>query len=390
MNTRADNFLEMIRSSRRGKLKIYLGYCAGVGKTTQMLKEACRLRDIEHMDVVIGLLETHGRKETAECIGNLEMVPRREIVHRGIKITEMDVPAIIRRNPQVVLVDELAHTNAPGSRNAKRYQDVEDILDAGIHVISTLNVQHLESLYEIVEKSTGVKVKERIPDWVVTGADEVVNVDVSVADLQQRIRTGRVYPEERIDSALANFFKDSNLQQLRELTLRELAAQLDTRFREKTVPEGKEEAVSPDQVMVCMSSRSPNADALLRYASRIAGRLSRNWYVLYVQTSRESAVRIDAATQRHLNNTLELARQLGATIFTYKSDDIVQTILQFAKEHQVGHIIMGPSGRPVPFLQRLCGKRSLLERLTEQNYDFKIVVMEHQSPDHGSSRGLPA
>ena len=299
MNTRADNFLEMIRSSRRGKLKIYLGYCAGVGKTTQMLKEACRLRDIEHMDVVIGLLETHGRKETAECIGNLEMIPRREIVHRGIKITEMDVPAIIRRNPQVVLVDELAHTNAPGSRNAKRYQDVEDILDAGIHVISTLNVQHLESLYEIVEKSTGVKVKERIPDWVVTGADEVVNVDVSVADLQQRIRTGRVYPEERIDSALANFFKDSNLQQLRELTLRELAAQLDTRFREKTVPEGKEEAVSPDQVMVCMSSRSPNADALLRYASRIAGRLSRNWYVLYVQTSRESAVRIDAATQRH-------------------------------------------------------------------------------------------
>lgn len=224
MNTRADNFLEMIRSSRRGKLKIYLGYCAGVGKTTQMLKEACRLRDIEHMDVVIGLLETHGRKETAECIGNLEMIPRREIVHRGIKITEMDVPAIIRRNPQVVLVDELAHTNAPGSRNAKRYQDVEDILDAGIHVISTLNVQHLESLYEIVEKSTGVKVKERIPDWVVTGADEVVNVDVSVADLQQRIRTGRVYPEERIDSALANFFKDSNLQQLRELTLRELAA----------------------------------------------------------------------------------------------------------------------------------------------------------------------
>ena len=390
MNTRADNFLEMIRSSRRGKLKIYLGYCAGVGKTTQMLKEACRLRDIEHMDVVIGLLETHGRKETAECIGNLEMIPRREIVHRGIKITEMDVPAIIRRNPQVVLVDELAHTNAPGSRNAKRYQDVEDILDAGIHVISTLNVQHLESLYEIVEKSTGVKVKERIPDWVVTGADEVVNVDVSVADLQQRIRTGRVYPEERIDSALANFFKDSNLQQLRELTLRELAAQLDTRFREKTVPEGKEEAVSPDQVMVCMSSRSPNADALLRYASRIAGRLSRNWYVLYVQTSRESAVRIDAATQRHLNNTLELARQLGATIVTYKSDDIVQTILQFAKEHRVGHIIMGPSGRPVPFLQRLCGKRSLLERLTEQNYDFKIVVMEHQSPDHGSSLGLPA
>ena len=382
MNTRADNFLEMIRSSRRGKLKIYLGYCAGVGKTTQMLKEADRLKAIEHMDVVIGLLETHGRKETAECVGDLEIIPRREIIHHGIKITEMDVPAIIRRKPQVVLIDELAHTNAPGSKNVKRYQDVEDILDAGIHVISTLNVQHLESLYEIVEKSTGVKVKERIPDWVVTGADEVVNVDVSVADLQQRIRTGRVYPEERIDSALANFFKDSNLQQLRELTLRELAAQLDTRFREKVPAEGSEDSVNPDQVMVCMSSRSPNADALLRYASRLAGRLNRNWYVLYVQTSRESAVRIDAATQRHLNNTLELARQLGGTIFTYKSDDIVQAILQFAKEHRVGHIIVGPSGRRVPFLQRLFGKQSLLERLTEQNYDFKIVVTEHQSAGH--------
>lgn len=178
---------------------------------------------------------------------------------------------------------------------------------------------------------------------------------------------------------LANFFKDSNLQQLRELTLRELAAQLDTRFREKIPAEGSEESVNPDQVMVCMSSRSPNADALLRYASRIAGRLNRNWYVLYVQTSKESAVRIDAATQRHLNNTLELARQLGGTIFTYKSDDIVQAILQFAKEHRVGHIIMGPSDRRIPFWQRLFGKQSLLERLTEENYDFKIVVTEHQS-----------
>lgn len=378
MNNRADNFLEMIRSSQRGKLKIYLGYCAGVGKTMQMLKEARRLKEIEHMDVVIGLLETHGRQETADCVGDLEMIPRREILHHGFSISEMDVSAIIKRKPQVVLVDELAHTNAPGSKNNKRYQDVIDILEAGIHVVSTLNIQHLESLYEIVEKSTGVKVKERIPDWVVTGADEVVNVDVSVNDLQQRIRTGRVYPKERIDSALENFFKDSNLQQLRELTLRELAAQLDTRFREKITIEGIDESISPDQVMVCLSSRSPNASALLRYASRIAGRLNRNWYVLYVQTSKESAVRIDAATQRCLSNTLEFARQLGGTVFTYKSDEIVETILQFAKEHRVGHIIVGPSARPVPFFQRLLGKRSLLERLTEQNSAFKIVVMEHQ------------
>ena len=245
-------------------------------------------------------------------------------------------------------------------------------------MISTLNIQHLESLYEIVEQATGIKVKERIPDWVVTGADEVVNVDVSVDDLQQRIRTGRVYPEERIENALANFFRDSNLQQLRELTLRELAAQLDTRYRERVENEELDDNVSPDQVMVCMSSRSPNTDALLRYGSRLAGRLNRNWYVLYVQTSRESATQIDAATQRHLNNTLELARQVGATVFTYQSDDIVKTILQFAREHRVGHIIIGPSGCRLPFWKRLLGKTTLLEQLSLENHDFKLIVTENR------------
>ena len=379
---RADRFLRLIRNSRRGRLKIYLGYCAGVGKTTQMLKEAQRLKHSEGVDVAVGLLETHGRAETAACLGDLEVIPCRVMRHRNIEIAEMDVPAILARRPQVVLVDELAHTNVPGSKHEKRYQDVEEILDAGIHVISTLNIQHLESLYEIVEKSTGVKVRERIPDWVVTGADEVVNVDVSVDDLRERIRTGRVYPAERIGSALDNFFRAGNLQQLRELTLRELAAQLDTRYREKNEAGGDSgDSVSPDQVMLCMSSLSPNADALLRYGSRLAGRLNRNWYVLYVQTSRESALRIDAATQRRLADTLELARQVGAKVFTYQGDDVVKTILQFAREHRVGHIIMGPSGRRIPFWRRLFGETSLLERLTVSNYDFKIVVTEKRRPE---------
>ncbi len=379
---RADRFLRLIRNSRRGRLKIYLGYCAGVGKTPQMLKAAQRLKHSEGVDVAVGLLETHGRAETAACLGDLEVIPCRVMRHRNIEIAEMDVPAILARRPQVVLVDELAHTNVPGSKHEKRYQDVEEILDAGIHVISTLNIQHLESLYEIVEKSTGVKVRERIPDWVVTGADEVVNVDVSVDDLRERIRTGRVYPAERIGSALDNFFRAGNLQQLRELTLRELAAQLDTRYREKNEAGGDSgDSVSPDQVMVCMSSLSPNADALLRYGSRLAGRLNRNWYVLYVQTSRESALRIDAATQRRLADTLELARQVGAKVFTYQGDDVVKTILQFAREHRVGHIIMGPSGRRIPFWRRLFGETSLLERLTVSNYDFKIVVTEKRRPE---------
>lgn len=379
---RADRFLRLIRNSRRGRLKIYLGYCAGVGKTTQMLKEALRLKHSEGVDVAVGLLETHGRAETAACLGDLEVIPCRLMRHRNIEIAEMDVPAILARRPQVVLVDELAHTNVPGSKHEKRYQDVEEILDAGIHVISTLNIQHLESLYEIVEKSTGVKVRERIPDWVVTGADEVINVDVSVDDLRERIRTGRVYPAERVENALDNFFRPGNLQQLRELTLRELAAQLDTRYREKSEAGGDSaDSVSPDQVMVCMSSLSPNADALLRYGSRLAGRLNRNWYVLYVQTSRESALRVDAATQRRLADTLELARQVGAKVFTYQGDDVVKTILQFAREHRVGHIIMGPTGRRIPFWRRLFGETSLLERLTVSNYDFKIVVTEKRRPE---------
>jgi Osmosensitive K+ channel histidine kinase len=377
LNDTPDKFLSMIRSSRRGRHKIYLGYCAGVGKTMQMLKEALRLRDVEKLDVVIGLLETHGRVETAACKEDLEEVPRRKIVYRNMEITEMDVPAILRRHPQVVLVDELAHTNAPGSKNSKRYQDVEELLEAGIHVISTLNVQHLESLYEIVEKNTGTRVKERIPDWVVTRADEVVNVDVSTTDLRERIRSGRVYPRERIDAALENFFQDDNLQQLRELSLRELAAQLDLKFREKKDPEELEESTNLDQVLVCLSSRSPNADALLRYGSRLAGRLNRNWYALYVQTSNETATRIDAETQRRLGNTLELARQVGATVFTFKSDDIVGTILQFAREHRVGHIVIGPSARKLSWLDRLRGKSTLLEQLTLANRDFKIVVTEN-------------
>lgn len=368
----------MIRNARRGRHKIYLGYCAGVGKTCQMLKEALRLRDVEKLDVVIGILETHGRSETAACRGDLEAVPRRKILYRKIEITEMDVPAILARRPQVVLVDELAHINVPGSKHLKRYQDVEELLDAGIHVISTLNVQHLESLYEIVEKNTGVKVKERIPDWVVTRADEVVNVDVSTADLRERIRSGRVYAADRIDAALANFFQDSNLQQLRELTLRELAAQLDLKFREKTGSVEREDSANPDQVLICLSSHSPNADALLRYGSRLAGRLNRNWYALYVQTSKESAIRINAETQRRLANTLELARQVGATVFTFKSDNIVETILQFAREHRVGHIVIGPSARKLSWLDRLLGKSTLLEQLTLANRDFKIVVTENR------------
>jgi two-component system, OmpR family, sensor histidine kinase KdpD len=374
-NHRADSFLHLIRRSRRGKLKIYLGYCAGVGKTYQMLLEARHLKE-DGIDVAIGLVETHGRKETDALLEGLEIIPRRQIVYHGIDIHEMDLEAILVRRPGVVLVDELAHTNAPDSKYAKRYQDVEEILSAGIHVISTLNIQHLESLYETVERATGVKVRERIPDRVVAEADQMVSVDITTEDLRRRLKEGKVYVKDNVEIALKSFFKPANLEQLRELTLRELASQIDSRRRD-LAPE--ETSISPDQVMVCLSSRGPNSEALLRYGSRLAGRLNRNWYAVYVQTSSETPTAIDAETQRLLSNTLTLAQQLGATVFTYRGDDIVKTILQFAREYRVGHIVIGAPGKKLAFWRRLRGEVSIVERLMLESQDMTIVVLDTRS-----------
>jgi two-component system, OmpR family, sensor histidine kinase KdpD len=275
---RAESFLQIIRRAERGRLKIYLGYSPGVGKTYQMLQEAHRLT-IDGANLVVGFAETHGRPETAKLLEDLEIIPRRKVEYHGVIMEEMDLDAILQRKPQIVLVDELAHTNLPGSKNTKRYQDVQDLLAAGIHVISTLNLQHLESLYNTVEKLIGVKVTERLPDSVLAEADQVVNVDLTPEDLQQRLKAGKVYQQNRVATALDNFFTAANLEQLRELTLREVASQIDIKRRETLQQERHQ---SPDQVMVCLSSRGPNSGTLLRFASRLAGRLNRNWYAVYV------------------------------------------------------------------------------------------------------------
>ncbi|MEI6757987.1 MAG: PTS sugar transporter subunit IIA [Chlorobium sp.] len=376
MNTmeisRADSFLRLIQQSQQGKLKIYVGYCAGVGKTWQMLQEARRLKE-NGIDVVVGLVETHERKETEALLSGLDIMARKSLLYRGIEITEMDCDAILQRRPAVVLVDELAHTNVPGSRNAKRYEDIEEILAAGIHVISTLNIQHIESLYETVEHATGVKVKERVPDRILALADQLVNVDITTDDLRQRLSEGKVYVPGRTEAALSNFFRPENLEQLRELTLRELAAQLDSKRRNQLTDES---ASNPDQLMVCLSSKTRNCETILRYASRIAGRLNRNWYAVYVQTLSDSPTNIDARVQRMLSNTLALAQQLGATVFTYKGDDVVKTILQFASEYRVGHIIIGNSGRKLPFWQRIQGKQTIVERLISQCRGISVIVLD--------------
>ena len=375
---RADAFLQMIRRAQRGRLKVYLGYSAGVGKTYRMLEEGHRLKD-EGIDVVIGLLETHGRADVAELADGLEVVPRRNQDYHGIAVEEMDVDAVLARKPQVALIDELAHTNIPGSRNRKRYEDVQDILSAGIHVISTLNVQHLESLYHIVENAVGVKVRERIPDSILAEADEIVDVDLATADLRQRLEEGKIYPAERIETAMANFFTPSNLEKLRELTLRELASQIDLRRREA---QGVEAGAFTDQVMVCLSSRGPNSERLLRYGSRLAGRFNRNWYAVYVQTPSEEATVIDAQIQRYLSETLTLAKTLGALVFTYKGEDIADTLLRFAKEYRVGHIVVGRA-RPKPFWRRLGRNRNVVEDLIRNARGITVIVLD-------TSEELPA
>lgn len=337
-----------------------------------MLQEAGRMKEND-IDVVAGIVETHGRKETEALLSGLEIIPRKSMVYRGIEITEMDIDAILRRQPSVVLVDELAHTNVPGSQNAKRYEDVEEILAAGIHVISTLNIQHLESLYETVEQATGIKVRERVPDRILAMADQLVNVDCTTDDLRQRLSDGKVYIAERTETALANFFRSENLEQLRELSLRELASQIDSRRRNQPVEDSQ---TNPDQLMVCLSSKSRNCETILRYASRIAGRLNRNWYAVYVRTFAENPAVIDPAVQRMLSNTLTLAQNLGATVFTYKGDDVVKTILQFAHEYRVGHIIIGNSGRQLSLWQRIQGRKTIVERLIGECRGISVIVLD--------------
>jgi two-component system sensor histidine kinase KdpD len=366
-----ESFLNLIHRSRRGRLKVYLGYGPGVGKTYQMLLEGHRL-NLQEIDVVVGFVETHGRADTESLCLGLPVIPPREVVYRGVRLRELDLEAVLKRKPEVVLIDELAHTNVPGSPNTKRYQDVLEVLAAGIHVITTLNVQHLESLYDTVERLIGVKVKERLPDWVIADADQIVNVDLSTEDLRKRLEEGRVYAQERVASALDHFFRKSNLEQLRELTMREIASAIERKSR---IAAGEEQVQAPDQVVVCLSSGSPDAAALLRFGSRLAGKLNRNWYALYVQTPHEDPGRLDAETRRRLTEALALAQQLGAMVFTFKGEDIADTILRFAREYHVGHLVVGRPGE-LPAWQRLLGRRTPVERLIAGANGMAVVVVD--------------
>ena len=365
-----EQFLTLIRRQERGRLKVYLGSAAGVGKTYAMLREGHRLKH-QGVNVAIGLVETHGRSETEEQIRDLQQIPTRTIEYRGVVLHEMDVNAIVTRRPTVCLVDELAHTNAPGSRHSKRYQDVEDLLRAGIHVITTVNVQHLESLYDEIERSTGVKVKERLPDRVLAEADQIVNIDISTEDLLERLRTGKIYPPERAERALENFFTTQKLVRLRELTLTEMAHLIDHRNRRSEADQAPVSAT--DRVMVGLSSRAPNAQALLRKAARLADRLNAPWYAVYIQTPAEDLTRVNASTQRVLGKNLELAQQLGGVPMSFKGRDVVGTIAAFAREYGIKVIVMGKSQQP--WYRRILG-RSIVERLLQESQGTDIMIVD--------------
>jgi two-component system sensor histidine kinase KdpD len=379
--TRADDFLELVERGKRGRLKLYIGFAAGVGKTYRMLQEAHALKD-RGVDIVVGFVETHGRVETEALVKGLEVVPRRGIEYRGVTVEEMSLNNILKRKPAVAIVDELAHTNVPGSRNRKRYQDVLELLDAGINVIGAFNVQHLESLKDVVERVTGVAIRETLPDSFLKQADQVVNLDLAVEDLQERLRAGKIYGADKVGSALANFFKDANLAHLRELALREVAESVERSSARRppsaAAGEADPSAVAGSRVMVCLSSASPRGAILVRKGSRLAGRLNTDWFVVFVETPSEAPDRIDAEAQRHLMTHTDLARELGAEVVRLRSSEPVDAILEFARSHGVGHVVVGRSYQSS--WKQLLG-RTLPMRLVREGsgLDVHVVSTEEEA-----------
>jgi two-component system sensor histidine kinase KdpD len=377
-SNRADDFLAIVERAQRGRLKLYIGFAAGVGKTYRMLEEAHALRQ-RGVDVVLGFIETHGRADTAALVRDLEVVPRKRIEYRGVAIEEMDLDAILARKPKVAVVDELAHTNVPGSRHRKRYQDVIALLDAGISVIGAFNIQHLESLNDLVARTARVAIRETIPDSFLKQADQVVSLDLSVEDLLERLQAGKVYPKEKIPWALEHFFQGENLSTLRELALREVAESLERSAAARVVPGSTPRLKAGQRVMVCLSSYPPHAATLLRRGSRMAGRLSTDWFVVYVETPGEAPHLIDAEIQRHLHENIELARELGAEFVRLQSNDPTDALLDFARSHGVGHILIGRSHQS--WWRQMLG-RSVPTRLVREaeGFDLHIVSFVEEEP----------
>ena len=370
----AEEMLERVRrqagAGARGRLRIHLGMAPGVGKTYAMLMEGRRRKE-RGTDVVIGYVETYGRPLTEQAIGDLEVLPRKKIEYKGVTLQEMDTDAVIRRNPQVALVDEMAHTNAPGSKHEKRWQDVHELLDHGITIVSTVNIQHLESLADIVETITGAPVRERIPDWVVDQADEIELVDMSPHALRQRIRHGNVYPQERVEQALRSFFREGNLNALRELALRRVATTVEEDL-EEYMRQHQIEAAWPagERVMACVDAR-PDAQRVLRRAWRMANRLQADLLAVFVETPRWASA--SPEERRALEENLRFAEDLGAEIIRITGSDIASELVRIAREKNAGRIVIGrPTRRGLSLLLRGSTINKLLRLATD--IDVQVVA----------------
>ena len=339
-----ESLLRKLHDNERAKLRVYIGAAAGVGKTYKMLEDAHQLKE-QGIDVVIAVVETHGRAETEEQIKDLEVIPAKQIEYRGNTFEEMDLAAVIARHPAVAIVDELAHSNIEGAKNEKRYQDVKELLEHGISVITAVNIQHIESLNDVVVRTTGVQVRETVPDCFFKKADEVIDVDISIDTLRTRLRHDKIYSVEKIEQALTNFFRKGNLATLRELALRQVAQQQavkDTEYRER---EGLDHAIIPEKVMVCMASRG-SAKKILRTGSRIAGRFAtEDWFAVYVETPKEEPGRIDPKAYAALQENIKFAETLGAKVIKLKSANVADALLQYAREEGITHVIFGQSAR---------------------------------------------
>lgn len=366
----AQDFLNLIKKSRRGKFKIYIGMSAGVGKTYRMLQEAHSLL-INGIDVKIGYIETHNRKETHALLDGLPIIPRRKLFYKGKELEELNVQAVINLRPEVVIVDELAHTNIEGSKNEKRWQDVMEILDAGINVISAVNIQHIESLNEDVKNITDIEVRERIPDSVLAQADEVVNIDLTAEELIDRLKAGKIYDAAKINSALTNFFKNDNILQLRELALKEVASQVQRKV-ETEVSNIKN--IRKEKFLACISSNEKTAKNVIRKAARLANYYNSKWYLLYVQIPRESADKIALDKQRHLINNFKLATELGAEIIKVESTNVTRAIMEQCEERKITTVCIGkPHLNLWKVIVATDTFNSLLNKLSQENIDLVIL-----------------
>jgi two-component system, OmpR family, sensor histidine kinase KdpD len=353
------------------KLKIYLGAAPGVGKTYQMLEDAHLMRK-QGIDVVIGFVEPHKRADTEAMIRDLDVIPQREIPYRSVVLHEMDLDAILARHPQVIIVDELAHTNVPGSKNRKRYEDVLELLDAGIDVMTAVNVQHLETLNDAVARSANTIIRETVPDSLLKRADEIVNVDLTVEELRSRLRQGKIYAPEKIEQSLANFFRKGNLNLLRELALRTTAAEVSSQAADYRRSQGLEQAPIPEKVMVCLSPR-PGTDRLLRAGARIASRLSTIWYAVRVETPDDEEA--DAESKRHMEEYQRLARDLGAKVVVLKDKKVSNALIQFAKQEGISHVVFGQSARS---RMDILLRGSVINRFLAEVRDVTVQVVPMQ------------